>query len=177
MYSWKNYFVVQADYQNWANNVLFESLSHLKPETLTRDEGLFFGSIHHTVDHILAVSQVWLARLQGNSLQVNFREIQHPVWRELQNAMRHETRHLQDWLESQPEAFFEDEIRFRSGDGKEWTMWVRDVLSHLFDHYIHHRGQISAVATRLGAPCPEMDYFYYRRVMEKLLDETSHSPR
>lgn len=177
MYTWKSYFVVQADYQNWANNVLFESLGHLKPETLERDEGLFFKSIHHTVDHILVVSQVWLGRLQGSEPKVNFREIHYPVWRELQNAMRHETRHLQEWIANQPDAFFEDEIHFHGSDGTAHRMWVRDALTHLFNHYTHHRGQVSAVATRLGAPCPEMDYLYYRRAMEKLLTETSHSPR
>jgi uncharacterized damage-inducible protein DinB len=51
-------------------------------------------------------------------------------------------------------------------------MWVRDVLTHLFTHYAHHRGQVSAVATRLGAPCPEMDFVYYRREMERLINET-----
>ncbi|MDR3394556.1 MAG: DinB family protein [Parasulfuritortus sp.] len=177
MYSWKSYFVVQADYQSWANNVLFESLGHLKPDVLERDEGLFFKSIHHTVDHMLVVSQLWWDRLQGNSPPVNLREIRYPVWRELQNAMRHETRHLQEWLEGQSDLFFEDEIKFSSSDGQPRTMWVRDMLNHLFIHYAHHRGQVSAAATRLGAPCPAMDYLYYRREMEKLLEQARQAPR
>jgi uncharacterized damage-inducible protein DinB len=177
MYTWKSYYVVQADYQHWANEVLFESLGHLKPETLEADEGLFFKSIHHTVDHMLVVSQLWLARLQGVDAHFNFREIQHPVWRELQAALRHETRRLEDWLEAQPEASFDGEIHFTGDDGKPRTLWVRDVLNHLYTHYAHHRGQISAVATRLGAPCPEMDYVHYRREMEKVLEEARQAPR
>lgn len=177
MYTWKSHYVVQADYQHWANEVLFEALGHLKPETLEADEGLFFRSIHHTVDHMLVVSQLWLARLQGVQLQVNFREIQHPLWRELQTALRHETRRLSEWLAGQPDAFYEGEVHFASSDGKPRTMWVRDVLNHLFTHYAHHRGQVSAVATRLGAPCPEMDYVYYRREMEKLLAEARQASR
>jgi uncharacterized damage-inducible protein DinB len=177
MYTWKSYFVVQADYQHWANEVLFAALGHLKPETLEADEGLFFKSIHHTVDHMLLVSQVWRARLQGTEVHANYRQIQHPVWRELQAALRHEARHLEEWLEAQPDSYFEGEIRFVGGDGKSRTMWVRDALTHLYNHYAHHRGQVSAVATRLGAPCPEMDYVYYRREMEKLLDEARHAPR
>lgn len=177
MYTWKSYYVVQADYQHWANEVLFESLGRLKPEVLEADQGLFFKSIHHTVDHMLVVSQLWLARLQGADAQFNFREIQHPVWRDLLSALRHETRRLEEWLEAQPAAFFEGEVHYVSGDGKAHTMWVRDVLNHLFTHYAHHRGQVSAVATRVGAPCPEMDYVYYRREMEKLLEEARQAPR
>lgn len=170
MYTWKSYYVVQADYQHWANDVLFDALSRLRPETLARDEGLFFQSIHHTVDHMLLVSRVWLARLQGTNLKADYRAIQYTAWRELQNAMRHETRGLQGWLEGQPATWYDGEIAYAGSDGQERSMWVRDALSHLFTHFAHHRGQISAVATRLGAPCPEMDFVYYRREVEKLLN-------
>lgn len=169
MYTWKSYYIIQADYQHWANEVLFTALEHLQPEFIASDQGLFFHSIHHTVDHILLVSQAWQARLQGDNLAPNYREIAHPDWRELQKAMRMETRRLQSWLEAQPDDYYEQQISFAGSDGKIRTMWVRDMLVHLFTHYAHHRGQISAVATRLGAPCPEMDFVYYRREMEKVL--------
>jgi uncharacterized damage-inducible protein DinB len=51
-------------------------------------------------------------------------------------------------------------------------MWVRDALVHIFTHYAHHRGQVSAVITNMGGPCPEMDFVYYRRAMAKILNET-----
>jgi uncharacterized damage-inducible protein DinB len=171
MYTWKNYCVVQADYQHWANEVLFASLDRLQPEAIGSDQGLFFRSIHHTTDHMLMVSQSWLARLQGENLAVNYRIINNPDWRELKSVLRHETRKLQAWLEAQPVDFFDGQIAFTGSDGKNRSMWVRDALTHLFTHYAHHRGQISAVATRLGAPCPEMDFVYYRREMERLLKE------
>lgn len=177
MYTWKSFAVVQADYQHWANEVLFASLDHLRPEFLESDEGLFFKSIHHTVDHILVVSSFWRQRLQGSSpSSPDFKAIQHPDWRELKNALRHETRQLQSWLEARDDAWFDSEIFFTRDDGSRHRMWARDVLNHLFTHYAHHRGQVSAVATRLGAPCPEMDYLYYRREMEKVLSEARHAP-
>jgi uncharacterized damage-inducible protein DinB len=168
-YSWKSYFAVQADYQHWANEVLFSALDHLNADAIGADHGLFFGSIHHTVDHILVVSQSWLARIRGESLSVDYKVISHPDWRELKIALRREARKLQAWIESQPVEFFDGQIAFSGSDGKTRTMWVRDVLTHLFTHYVHHRGQVSAVATRLGAPCPEMDFVYYKREIERLL--------
>lgn len=171
MYTWKSYYIIQADYQHWANEVLFTALEHLQPEFIASDQGLFFKSIHHTVDHMLLVSQSWLARLQGDNLTPNYREISHPDWRELTNSLRQETRKLQSWLTAQPDEYYDRQIGFTGSDGKIRTMWVRDMLAHLFTHYAHHRGQVSAVATRLGAPCPEMDFVYYRREMEKLMAE------
>lgn len=176
MYTWKSYYTIQADYQHWANEALFTSLDHLQPEFIASDQGLFFNSIHHTVDHMLLVSQAWLARLQGDNPTPDYRQISQPDWRVLKNALRQETRKLQAWLQAQPDDFFEQRIDFTGGDGKIRGMWVRDMLTHLFTHYVHHRGQVSAVATRLGAPCPEMDFVYYRREMEKLMAEARVGP-
>lgn len=171
MYTWKSYFVIQADYQHWANEVLFTALDHLQPDAIGSDQGLFFHSIHHTVDHMLVVSQAWLGRLKGEPFSPNYKAINHPDWRELKITLRKEVRHLQDWLAAKPDEFFDKQISFSGSDGKPRQMWVRDVLTHLFTHFAHHRGQVSAVATRLGAPCPEMDFLYYRREMEKVMAE------
>lgn len=173
MYTWKSYYVVQADYQHWANEVLFSAADHLKPAFLTSDQGLFFKSIHHTVDHMLLVSQVWQARLRGETraAEPDYKTIQHPDWRDLKNALRKETRHLQDWLDSQPDAWFEGKINYIANDGRMKDNWVRDALNHLYTHYAHQRGQVSAVLTRLDAPFPEMDFIDYRRSMDKILAE------
>lgn len=167
--SWKQYFIYQVDYQHWANEVLFECLDRLEPKSLSEPQGLFFPSIHHTVDHILAVAELWRLRLQGESPIVDFKRLHHPVWRELKNALRQEMRDLQHWLEARPDGFFESEIAYRSTEGKERRNWVRDVLTHMMGHMVHHRGQVSAVATRLGAPAPEMDYIYYKRAVDAAL--------
>ena len=34
------------------------------------------------------------------------------------------------------------------------------ILTHVFNHGTHHRGQISAVITKLGQPAPAMDLLY-----------------
>ena len=59
------------------------------------------------------------------------------------SVLRLEMRELQHWLETKPEAFFEQEIAYRGTDGKARRNWVRDVLTHMMGHMVHHRGQIS----------------------------------
>ncbi|MBI5331624.1 MAG: DinB family protein [Betaproteobacteria bacterium] len=175
MPTWKQHFIEQADYQHWADDILFTAIDHLTPEAIEGDAGLFFKSIHHTVDHILMVSRVWFARLRGEALNVDWRVIHHPDWRELKMALRREVRQHQAWLEAQPEDWFEGEAEFTASDGKPRRMSVHDALTHVFGHYQHHRGQVSAACTRLGAPCPEMDFVYYRRAVEKLLNEVGNA--
>ncbi|CAG0931063.1 MAG: hypothetical protein EFKGCFLK_00303 [Rhodocyclaceae bacterium] len=169
--TWKQYFIYQADYQHWANEVLFECLDRLDPKALAEPQGLHFSTIHQTVDHILVVSQLWRLRLQGESPIVDYKRLHHPDWRALKTALRQEMRGLQHWLETKPEAFFESEIAFRSSEGKARRNWVRDVLTHMMGHMVHHRGQVSAAATRLGTPAPEMDYIFYKRAVDAALTQ------
>lgn len=164
MIGMKKYFVYQADYQYWANDVLFNALDLIDDAARRSPQGLFFDSIHHTVDHIYVGTHAWFLRLKNEPTgAINFREVVHSEWRALKNALRQEVRQLQRWLDAQPESFFDEMLEYKSSDGKPRSNWVRDILTHVGSHMVHHRGQASAVATRLGAPAPEMDYIYYKR--------------
>jgi len=170
--SWKQYFMYQTDYQHWATQVLFECLDRLDPKALMEPQGLYFDSIHHTVDHILVVAELWRMRLQGEHPITDMMQLHHPDWRELKKALQIETRELQHWLERQPDSYFDSEASYRSTDGKERCNWVRDILTHMMTHMAHHRGQVSGAATRLGAPAAEMDYIYYKRSVDSALEQT-----
>ena len=176
MYSWKTHFVVLADYQHWANETLFTCLDRLQEEVIASDQGLFFTSIHHALDHLLLVGQVWHARLLGLHREANYRVIHHPDFRDLKQALRREARLLQGWLEAAPDAQFQTNIHYVGGGGLQRDVWVRDALTHLFTRQAHHRGQISAVITRLGGPAAEMDFLRYRREMDKVLGKAGGPP-
>lgn len=162
-YTWKSYFVVQVDYQLWANDRMFAALGRLDAPLLMQDMGLFFHSIHHTVDHLLLVNQLWLARLRGESSRVDFSKITYPDWNQLIETTQAHMREWQLWLEECDDAFFERELIYLTSKGEDEQMWVRDVLTHMMTHQAHHRGQISAAVTHLGYSALEMDYLYYKR--------------
>lgn len=168
---WRSHFVTQTDYQIWANQVLFDSLARLHPDALVSREGLFFDTIHHTTDHMLVVLQLWKLRLRGESATPDFGRVHQPDWSELKHALQHELRQLRHWLESLPEAQFMARVRYARISGEQQEARLADILTHLMTHFVHHRGQISAVATRLGAPAPEMDFIYFVRAMERVARE------
>lgn len=171
MITWKKHFIYLADYQHWANEKLFESLDHLTDVARKSDQDLFFHSVHHTLDHLLVVNRLWWARLRGQALTVNFNTIEVHDWRLLKHTLQQESRQFQHWLESQPDVFFEMSLSYAGDDGKSNENWSRDILSHIFTHASHHRGQVSAVATRLGAPAPQLDFISYKLEMIDCLDQ------
>ena len=165
---WREHFETQIDYQLWANRVLFECLAGLEPRVLEQAEGLFFSSIHHTVDHMHVVLQMWAARLEGASPALDFHRIQQPDWSLLKRELQQSLRALGHLLAARPDDFYTRPITYQRMDGAPGSTLAADILTHLMTHFAHHRGQVSAVATRLGAPAPEMDFLYYLRDLEAL---------
>lgn len=162
----KQYFLYQTDYQHWANDILFNALDRLDAAARTSPQKLYFGNIHDSVDHLAFFHRKWLARLQGDSPAVRYTGTQFMDWRELKNTLRHEIRTLQHWLEGQSQDFFDSRLTYRRTLSQEPNaIWVRDALTHIFTYAALQRGQISAVASMLGAPYPDMAYYAYRMEM------------
>jgi uncharacterized damage-inducible protein DinB len=167
----KNYFLYQADYQHWANDILFSALDRLDDESRNNPETLYFGSIHDSVDHLTFFYRKWLARLKGEPFTENYSKASHIEWRTLKNSFRHEVRALQHWLEQQPEAFFDTRLNYRRTlNHDEKGVWVRDALTHIFTYGAIERGRISGAASAMGAPYPDMAYFTYRLEMGEHLE-------
>lgn len=175
MISWKNHFLYQFDYQHWANDQLFASLDMLSDEARKRDEGLVYKSIHGTLNHLLVVNLIWLGRLKGDPVEYRLDHILFEDWRELKLASKQTLRQTQHLLQGQPNEYFEGDLHYKNTSGKDQTHWMHDVLTHLCNHFAHHRGQVTAVATRLGAPMPEIDYIMYRRDMQETLANVRHA--
>ena len=54
-----------AEYNAWANRLLYAAVGELSAEELERDTGAFFGSVFATLSHILTADRVWLNRFTG----------------------------------------------------------------------------------------------------------------
>lgn len=171
----KKHFVYQADYQHWANDALFATVDVLDETARQDNQGMVFENIHKTLNHILLVTRNWMLRLKGDSLGAGREELYVADWKELKNALRQEFREAQRWLEAQPEDYFEEQISYIDTQGQAQQIWVRDALTHIMTHAAHLRGQVSAVIVRLGAPAPQMDFIFYKREMEKSLENLRSS--
>jgi Uncharacterized protein conserved in bacteria len=163
MNGWPDYFVDLVRYHAWANEVMFAELDKLSDEQRKRDSGLFFRSIHHTVDHLLLVNRVWMGRLTGKPVVSDFKTIQVENWEMLKRGLRDELAGMADWLSKRDEAWFAQDVGFTASNGKANTLRASAVLTHMLTHFNHHRGQVSSAITQMDGIAPEMDYLYYLR--------------
>ncbi len=163
MSAWRDHFVDLARYHAWANEVLFTELDKLSDAQRRQDQGLFFRSIHHTVDHLLLVNRVWMGRLTGQPVVPDFRTIQIEGWEALKQGLRESLAAMAGWLAGRDEVWFLQDVTFTASNGKLNTLPAAAVLTHMLTHFNHHRGQVSTAITQLDGIAPEMDYLYYLR--------------
>src|SRR5690606_16137777 len=65
-----NYASTMARYNQWMNKNLYEVVARLADDQRKADCGLFFDSIHGTLNHLLVCDLMWMARFKGEPMPV-----------------------------------------------------------------------------------------------------------
>ena len=60
-----------ADYNHWANLRIFAAALEMPEQMYRKPTGVFFGSLHGTLNHLLLADRVWLKRLTGQGEHPN----------------------------------------------------------------------------------------------------------
>lgn len=152
-----------AAYHNWANKAMLDRISKLPEEKIMQDISSSFPSLYLTVKHMWRAEELWWQRLklvenpvaQSDGFTGTFAELygqlsrQNAIWKEwVDNAGLHQLNHVF--------AFVREK--------EQYKMVVHDMLLHLFNHGIYHRGQLVTMLRQLGEDkIPATDYVVYCR--------------
>ncbi len=95
----KAHFDQLAAYNRWANRRLYTDAASLPDATRKRPEGLFFGSIHGTLNHLLVADYIWMRRFTGDGPQPErLNQILHEDFEELRTAREAEDERIFDFV-------------------------------------------------------------------------------
>ncbi|HEY8354586.1 MAG TPA: DinB family protein [Methylophilaceae bacterium] len=141
-----------ASYNAWMNQRLFAVCADMGEEERKRNLGAFFRSIHGTLNHILLVDRLWLARIHGRPFTVSSLDQELFSDFEALAAARKETDGDIAFLTETVEA---DDlgraISYHSLVSQtETVLPLSTIMLHMFMHQTHHRGQVTAMISRLG---------------------------
>lgn len=160
MPSWREHFTLLARYNAWATERLLRDHVRPLPEVdYRRDAGLFFRSIHGTLNHLRVGEQlIWFERFaRGVSPRRALDEEVETDRERLAAALLDGTRQWAPLIASWDEARFDGRLDYTTTQGVPLSLPLAPTLAHVFNHGTHHRGQISAALTAMGRPCPELD--------------------
>lgn len=150
------YAAAMARYNTWQNANLYSAAATLSDDQRMEERGAFFGSIHKTFNHLIWADRTWIARLgvgdmpkertiaDGLASCPDF-ETQWATRKALDGT-------LESWASGLTEADVAGELTFHSVSYRATLTQPRAaIIMHLFNHQTHHRGQVHAILTGLGA--------------------------
>ena len=160
-----DYFRQFADYNHWANRRLYATALAMPDESYRRPTGVFFGSLHGTLNHLLLTDRIWLKRLTG--------EGEHPDRLDailfedrsaLARARMAEDARLIDVVGRYTEDDLRGLVAYQNMSGVPYRQELGQILLHLFNHQTHHRGHAHACCSIVtGEAPPSLDLLQFQR--------------
>lgn len=166
-----NYFASLARYHVWATHKLIDTNLHgLSDDDWHRDCGLYFRSVHRTVNHLLLTDNIWYSRFaEGRSLRMPLDTELHQDRAQVCKALGEAVTRWSPWLTTLTPDRFDGELVYVRNNGEQVRIPFAPALGHVFNHATHHRGQLTAALTAMVHPGPELDWVY-------LLQQEARSP-
>lgn len=164
MPTWRDHFSLLARYNAWATERLLNPhVSALSEADYRRDAGLFFKSVHGTLNHLRVAEQLlWFERFaHGVSPKRALNEEVETDRAKLAADLLAGARAWEPLIASWEPSRYDGTLDYVTTKGVPMSLPFTATLAHVFNHGTHHRGQITAALTALGQPCPELDLVYF----------------
>lgn len=146
------YCQLMTHYNQWMNHKLYALCAELSDADRKQDRGAFFKSIHGTLNHLLYGDRAWMGRFTGvpftgtevaQELYADFAELWHE--RDLTD------RAMIAWADKLSDEWLAHPFEYTSNIDRKTRVlptWV--LVTHLFNHQTHHRGQLTTLLSQLG---------------------------
>ncbi len=146
------YCQLLARYNRWMNERLYATLATIPDAERKRDRGAFFGSMHGTLNHLLWGDRMWLGRFVDRPCTAPaFGADMYADYAELAREREATDRDLLDWAGQVTAPWLAGTLTYTSRvDGRTRTLPAAVAAVHLFNHGIHHRGQLTTLMKQAG---------------------------
>ena len=155
----KTQLAQMARYHTWATERLLQSVAAIPDEAYNKPCGLFFGSIHGTLNHLLLTDgEIWYPRFTQTPTTTVALDAELESDRALlASRLIAATARWSDFIENLDESALADDLRYTMTTGQARTLPMSGALLHVFNHATHHRGQITAAISMLGFEYAPLD--------------------
>jgi uncharacterized damage-inducible protein DinB len=159
----KEWALEMALYNKWQNQKLYGICDGLSDADRKQDRGLYFGSIHRSLDHILMVDRVlWDFTLTGNpprDWDPNAKVTDDYQVLRAERAAFDEV--LLDKLRLQPKTWLDETVSYHHPRlGRDRVHPRQFPLMQMFNHGTHHRSQVTSALHQMGIDYGSTDLPY-----------------
>lgn len=161
----RSLFQMFAGYNAWANQRLYAAAAQLADADYRADHGVFFKSVHGTLNHLLVGDRIWMQRLTGEGdAPTRLDAILFEALAPLRTAREAEDARIAAFVDGLGDHDLTRKVRYTTiSRPAAIEQELRYALPHVFNHQTHHRGQVHALLTKMTGDAPSLDLILYQR--------------
>lgn len=153
----EGFLVELIEYNNWANARVLAACQQLTPEQAATSAPGAYGSIQHTLGHLIAAEASYLGRLTGESPEMPFRWEDRPSIAEIAGFAEGLAEAWRETIQRIPPT----QMVHEEEDGNYVDYTARLLFLQVINHGIEHRTNITTILSSLGLAAPEVDGWGY----------------
>lgn len=147
----QNYYETMAEYNHWMNQKLYAICANIPDQKRKENLGAFFQSIHGTLNHLLFGDRVWMGRFTEKPFPGKIGQELYADFTELRQQREVTDQQILEWSKSLSPEWLSQSLQYTSGvDGKTRILPTWVLVTHMFNHETHHRGQLTTLLNQLG---------------------------
>jgi uncharacterized damage-inducible protein DinB len=138
----EEYVKTLAQYNIWANDTVCNWLHQLSNEQWKLIQVSSFQTIEATAIHILAAEYIWYQRLNHIAPSVWIGSEDLGAKDDVISRWKKTSSDIKNYVDSLDEKKLHEVIIFKRLNGDENSLTIQGMLTHVFNHSTHHRGQL-----------------------------------
>ena len=146
------------EYNESVRHRYFESLAKLSWKEFVRNREASFHSIRNIFVHTLGAMDYWLDFLLGEKLHSRRKFDEYKTFDEVRVYMEHVEKRMRNYLDSLTVGGLKGKYTLKGDDGETVEITAEDVLIHVFEEEVHHRGEVIALLWQMGVEPPPMGW-------------------
>ena len=149
---------------NWyARRQFLKSMGEISWETVTESCGASFDSIRDIYLHSLQMEQIWIRRLSGKSIDGTYNTA-FPEFQSVKLIQAYTDTveaEINEFLDTLTDTTLKKVSELKGRDGKINYYSVEDILIHIIEEEIHHRGELICIYWQHDIQPPYTSYMAY----------------
>lgn len=147
-----SYYQLMAEYNLWMNQKIYAICAYIPDQKRKQDLGAFFKSIHGTLNHLLYGDKAWMGRFTNQPfITTAIAQELYSDFDALKIERENIDREILEWSKHLAPEWLSQEFAYTSnvdGSTRRLPSWI--LVTHMFNHQTHHRGQVTTLIKQQG---------------------------
>ena len=146
------------EYNREIRHRYFDTLARLPWEELTKNREASWHSLRNIFIHTLGATEHWLDVLENKQKTKHRGFDEYTNIEDIRGYMQGVEDRMQKYLDGLSQSGLEKKFNVRDDEGKDVGPTAEDILIHVFEEEVHHRGELIGLLWQMGIEPPLMGW-------------------